>query len=410
MIESYSTENRRVDLSQDRVNKSKSELVDKGISVLWLGYLNFRLDVIEEMKKQRNSVGYTAIFAVKNKKMNEGKEEKKIEMNNKQNKSTPKRRGLHLYQKLTNKTNKSKEVENKTGKNMTQPKPVTPKNRSSAKSYQIIPKTSERKTPKFKKSEKKTPKNENSKTQPSQTTSKNSIKISEKSKNTTKVSQSQIPPQIDDDPTPKTLTPPLKTLNQPKKPSESPSSTTGTLIIPSKSLEFSEHLNSEKLSEIEEPLESSKNQKFIDLFDNQINVQDSFAQPEEKANAQSFGNFAGEVMQQQLEEIRRENEFLQMQNARFQNQTQRYEEMLSKMNQEYEKLLVHSTSTDKDILTLKNELSDNSLISEKTINHLKEQLKVEFHLFLKLNLHRKHKEKLRLKMRWLRNQSRLFLS
>jgi hypothetical protein len=336
------------------------------------------------MGKPRHSVGYSAAFVSKKEKKNEEKKEQKNKFKVKEKKEITNKKGLHLYKKLTHKTSRSKVTENNPSKSMTITKPVTPKNnKSSTKSYQIISKTSAQKTPKFKKFGNKTPIIDNSKNEESQLTPKNSTKLSEKPKYIPKVTQPSILSQIEDDPTPKTLPPPLKTPNSTEKPEEnlsepkeSPSEPINHLSDPNKSLNFSDHLNSEKLSDIVEPPETSKNQKFIDIVDNQINDQDSFAQPKKITDTQSFGNLAGEVLQQQLEESRRQNEYLKMQNVQLQSQTHRYEEMLSKMNHEYEKLFVHSTNTDKDILSLKNELSNNSLASEKTINSLKGQLKV----------------------------------
>ncbi len=50
--------------------------------------------------------------------------------------------------------------------------------------------------------------------------------------------------------------------------------------------------------------------------------------------------------------------------------------MLSKMNQEYEKLLFQSTDTDKIIISLRRELNDLKVGSDRKINSLDAQLKV----------------------------------
>ncbi len=68
-------------------------------------------------------------------------------------------------------------------------------------------------------------------------------------------------------------------------------------------------------------------------------------------------------------------------NTHLHNQIIRYENMLSKMNQEYEKLLFQSTDTDKIIISLRRELNDLKVGSDRKINSLDAQLKVTNILF-----------------------------
>lgn len=71
-----------------------------------------------------------------------------------------------------------------------------------------------------------------------------------------------------------------------------------------------------------------------------------------------------------------ENQRLQSHNFQLQNQMVRYEEMLTKMNQEYEKLMYHSNKNDQIILQLKTELSDIKASTSTKIATLDSQLKV----------------------------------
>lgn len=52
--------------------------------------------------------------------------------------------------------------------------------------------------------------------------------------------------------------------------------------------------------------------------------------------------------------------------------------MLSKMNQEYEKMLIQSSNNDKLIINLKREISDLKMVSDHNISSLDVQLKVRF--------------------------------
>ena len=54
--------------------------------------------------------------------------------------------------------------------------------------------------------------------------------------------------------------------------------------------------------------------------------------------------------------------------------------MLSKMNQEYEKMLIQSSNSDKLIISLKREISDLKMVSDHNISSLDVQLKVRFWL------------------------------
>ena len=54
----------------------------------------------------------------------------------------------------------------------------------------------------------------------------------------------------------------------------------------------------------------------------------------------------------------------------------KYEDMLLKMNQEYEKLLIQSSNSEKLVITLKRELSNLKITSSYNINSLDTKLKV----------------------------------
>lgn len=83
-----------------------------------------------------------------------------------------------------------------------------------------------------------------------------------------------------------------------------------------------------------------------------------------------------EYLKLQLQESGKENYRLRAHNSHLQTQMARYEEMLSKMNSEYEKLLLQNTANDTAIFSLRKELAEVQTTSQLKINELSTQLKV----------------------------------
>jgi hypothetical protein len=170
---------------------------------------------------------------------------------------------------------------------------------------------------------------------------------------------------------------------------ETPKSNEGALpkLESTKSVESHDEASEERLSEIAKSSEDPKDNNFIEIVENVNTAQDSFANNlgDKSTTSTHAERQMSEYLKLQLQESGRDNYRLQAHNAHLQTQMARYEETLSKMNSEYEKLLMQNTSNDSAIFALRKELGEVKTNSQLRINELSVQLKVSSALIQKFS-------------------------